>query len=128
MDTLSHTEPTVTGHQMTKIAMPIWNGEHKELEFRINDKLEKLYFDCIASDQQQSIRNQNINFHDAQQQVDMLIGLDNINQIQLAEEKRLSKDVIAKRTTIGWVVFGQSMMTNILLNVNQAPIVESALD
>ena len=103
MDTLSNTEPTMTGHLMIKVKIPTWGGRHKELGFRINDKVDKLKFECIDADQQEYIRRLKIDFKDEQRPVEMLIGLDNINQIQLAEERRLSKNVIAKRTTIGWV-------------------------
>ncbi|KAH9423388.1 hypothetical protein DERP_003667 [Dermatophagoides pteronyssinus] len=128
MDTLSNTGPTMTGHLMIKVKIPTWGGRHKELGFRINDKVDKLKFECIDADQQEYIRRLKIDFKDEQRPVEMLIGLDNINQIQLAEERRLSKNVMAKRTTIGWVVYGVSKTTNVLLNLNQSTTMESTLD
>ncbi|KAH9527706.1 hypothetical protein DERF_001715 [Dermatophagoides farinae] len=128
MDTLSINKPTMTGHVMVKIEMQTWDGNRKKLEFRLNDKINKLHFECIPHEQQQRIKQLNIDYHDEQRPVEMLIGLDNINQLQLTEERRLNKDVIAKRTTIGWVVFGAANTSNILLNVGQTSTIESALD
>nr|XP_027198102.1 uncharacterized protein LOC113792413 [Dermatophagoides pteronyssinus] len=47
METLSNTGPTTTGHLMIKVKIPTWGGRHKELGFRINDKVDKLKFECI---------------------------------------------------------------------------------
>ncbi|KAH9490523.1 hypothetical protein DERF_016721 [Dermatophagoides farinae] len=128
MDTLSNAKPTATGHQMVHIEMPTWGGQHENLGFRLNDKLDQLQFHCIPIDVQKQLRQQGIDFQDEQRPVDMLIGLDNINKIQLPDERRVMHDVIAKRTTMGWVVFGVTNRTNVLLSYDQSLSVEPALD
>ncbi|KAH9497448.1 hypothetical protein DERF_013441 [Dermatophagoides farinae] len=119
METLSQSSPTVTGSKVVSLSIPIWNGTNERLKFRINDKLNKLRFDCVSHDQQLMIRQHDILFHDEPKMVDILIGLDNINKIQLEDEKRLSNDVVAKRTTLGWIVFGLSKSSNVLLTLYQ---------
>ncbi|OTF70082.1 hypothetical protein BLA29_000907, partial [Euroglyphus maynei] len=128
MDTLSKSGPTTTGHQVVYIEMPTWRGTNERLEFRINDKLEQLHFQCIAVDIQNDLHKQGIEFQDEQRSVDMLVGLDNINRLQLSDEKRINDEVIAKRTTIGWVIFGVQHRTNVLVGCDHTSSVESALD
>ncbi|KAH7645652.1 hypothetical protein HUG17_1190 [Dermatophagoides farinae] len=128
MDTLSNAKPTATGHQMVHIEMPTWGGQHENLGFRLNDKLDQLQFHCIPYRRAKQLRQQGIDFQDEQRPVDMLIGLDNINKIQLPDERRVMHDVIAKRTTMGWVVFGVTNRTNVLLSYDQSLSVEPALD
>ncbi|OTF69016.1 hypothetical protein BLA29_008189, partial [Euroglyphus maynei] len=102
--------------------MPTWKGANETLELRVNDKLEQLYFQCTPIDMQKKIRQHGIDFKDEQRPVDMLIGLDNINKLQLSEERRLTDDVIAKRTTIGWVIFGVQPENNVSVNNDPVPV------
>ncbi|XP_046915694.2 uncharacterized protein LOC124496238 [Dermatophagoides farinae] len=115
METLSQATPTITGSKVVSLSIPICNGTNEHLKFRINDKINTLRFDCVTHEQQLLIRQQNIPFYDEPRMVDLLIGLDNINKIQLEDEKRLSNDLVAKRTTLGWTVFGSSRNLNVLL-------------
>ncbi|OTF84195.1 hypothetical protein BLA29_013880, partial [Euroglyphus maynei] len=125
INTLSKSGPSATGHYAVSIVMPTWKGANETLEFRINDKLEQLYFQCTPNDMQMRMRQHGIDFKDEQRPVDLLIGLDNINKLQLSEELRLNDDVIAKRTTIGWVIFGVQLENKVRVSndpVTAAPV------
>ncbi|XP_075677451.1 uncharacterized protein LOC142645329 [Dermatophagoides pteronyssinus] len=126
MDTLSNSNPTTTGDQCVKLSLPIWNGHQEDLNFRLNEKLNKLRFDCLSVHDQEQLNNIGIEFLDEPSAVDLLIGLDNINLIQLNDERRITDKIVAKKTTLGWLVFGLTKTENILLTLYQNDMQETS--
>ncbi|KAH9418958.1 hypothetical protein DERP_011051 [Dermatophagoides pteronyssinus] len=106
------------GEKSVSLPIPIWNGKYNNLDFRINDNINRLHFECISHDQQRILRNQGIDIMDQPGVVDILIGLDHINKIQLKEEQRISENVVAKRTTLGWIVYGSAESVNVFSTSN----------
>ncbi|KAH9510621.1 hypothetical protein DERF_009140 [Dermatophagoides farinae] len=80
---ITQSTPTITGSKVVSLSIPICDGSNEHLKFRINDKINTLRFDCVNHEQQLLIRQQNIPFYDEPKMVDILIGFDNINKIQL---------------------------------------------
>ncbi|OTF83748.1 hypothetical protein BLA29_014903, partial [Euroglyphus maynei] len=39
------------GDKVVQLPIPTWNGKDEHLKFRINDKINKLRFDCIQHQQ-----------------------------------------------------------------------------
>lgn len=114
VDTLSNTGPTITGDKCVILNVPTWRGCEEQLCFRLNEKLNNLQFDCLPMSKQEKLRDLGIDFKDEPGTVDILVGLDNINRIQLEQEMRLSDRIVAKRTTLGWLISGISTTINVL--------------
>ena len=121
-------ETSTSSDKCAMLKLPTWNGYEEDLCFRVNDKLRKLQFGGIPIDEQEKLRNVGIDYYDEPVAVDILVGLDNINRIQLEHEKRLSDEIIAKKTTLGWIVFGSSTMSDVVLSIPQSHVTVNVHD